>query len=71
MVAGSPGTILRNMATINTFKSLPKSPQGPHPLLKHFYNLLESGVLNETESIELCRLVLQQNKPQMISNWVA
>ncbi len=36
IVAGSPGTLLRNAYTINTFKSLPKPSIGPHPVLRYF-----------------------------------
>ena len=56
-MAGSPGTILRNIETINKFRNLPKPESGPHPILKYFYVLLEGG-LNDVESREICLLVL-------------
>lgn len=70
IAAKSPGTILRNIDTINRYRSLPKPESGPHPILKYFMSLLESGQLNQIESKELCSLVAQQNRPQMISKWV-
>lgn len=62
IAAKSPGTILRNRETIDKFKSLPKPESGPHPILKYFYIILESGKLNEVETKEICQLVLSQNK---------
>lgn len=69
-VAKAPGLILRNKLTIDRFRSLPKPPTGPHPILKYFMTLLESGQLNIIESRELCQLVLAQNRPEMITKWV-
>lgn len=70
IVAKSPDTILRNIETINRYRGLPKPESGPHPILKYFLTLLESGLLNQVETRELCQLVIQQNKPQMISKWI-
>ena len=70
IVAGSPGTVLRNRETIEKFKALPKPDAGPHPILKYFFILLENGKLNDVETREICNLVLQQNKPQMIVKWI-
>ena len=54
IVAGSPGTILRNSSTINTFKSLPKPVSGPHPVLRYFQIISETGKFNEVETREIC-----------------
>ena len=70
IVAKSPATILRNRETIEKFKALPKPDNGPHPILKYFFILLENGKLNDVETKEICSLVLQQNKPQMVAKWV-
>ena len=70
VVASSPGTVLRNIETINKFRNLPKPQSGPHPILKFFFALLESGKLNDIESREISLLVLQQNKTQMVKKWL-
>ena len=67
----APGTLLRNQDTINKFKSLPAPQQGPHPSLIYFSTLLETTKLNEIESVELCRPVLQQGKVALIEEWMA
>lgn len=70
VVIGSPGAVLRNKDTIDKFRNLPKGSSGPHPVLKYFTNLLEAGKLNDVETKEICSLVLQQNKPQLVSKWL-
>lgn len=70
VVIGSPGSVLRNKETIDKFRGLPKDQSGPHPVLKYFTRLLEAGKLNEIESREICTLVLQQNKPQLVGKWL-
>ena len=46
-------------------------PGQPAPLLQYFSILLEKGKLNEQESVELCRPVIQQGRQQMITNWMS
>ena len=70
LVAKSPSTILRNRETIEKFKALPKPESGPHPILKYFFVLMENTKLNEVETREICNMVLQLNKPQMVTKWV-
>ena len=53
----APGTLLRNMETINKFKALPATG-GPPPLIIYFDALINSTTLNQTESIELVRPVI-------------
>jgi len=55
----APGTLLRNAETIQKFKSLPAAPGSPQPILLYFSTLLETVKLNEIESVELARPVLQ------------
>lgn len=62
---------LRTPETINKFKSLPVGPQGgPQPVLIYFSTLLETVTLNEAESLELCRPVLQQGKVALVEDWI-
>ena len=70
LAARSPKEILRNINTINMLKNSPKPTNGPHPILQYFFVLLESGKLKEPETLELCQLVLKQNRKQMVQNWI-
>ena len=54
----APGTLLRNMDTINKFKALPQQPGSPAPILIYFNALLQSTKLNEIESVELAKPVI-------------
>jgi len=65
----APGTLLRNIETINKFKSLPQTG-GPPPLLIYFNALINSTTLNQVESIELVKPVIQQNKLNLVENWI-
>lgn len=65
----APPHLLRNMETINKFKTLP-STGGPAPLLIYFNSLLQSTKLNAVESIELAKPVIQQNKMNLIEQWI-
>lgn len=70
LAARSPKDILRNKTTIEQIKRLPRPASGPHPILQYFFVLLESGKLRESETLELCQLVLNQNRKQMVQNWI-
>lgn len=65
----APGTLLRNIDTINKFKSV-QAPSGPQPVLLYFSALLETTKLNEVESIELVKPVLAQGKKNLIEDWI-
>lgn len=65
----APGTLLRNQDTINRLKTLP-STGGPQPIIIYFSTLLETTKLNEIESIELARPVLQQGKIKVLEEWI-
>lgn len=41
------------------------------PLLQYFGTLLTRGKLNAYESLELSRLVVNQNKKNLLENWLA
>lgn len=46
------------------------STGGPQPILLYFITLLELVKLNEIETMELCRPVLQQGKIQLVEDWI-
>jgi clathrin heavy chain len=61
---------LRNQATVQKLLRLPVVPGQPAPVLIYFSTMLDMTKLNEVESIELCRIVLQQQKIQLIEKWI-
>lgn len=69
LVAGSGGA-LRTSATIARFQQIPAQPGSPQPVFQYFSTLLESGKLNEQESLELAKPVLQQGRPQLMEKWL-
>lgn len=69
VVAGS-GNALRTPATIARFQQIPVQPGQVPPLLQYFSILLETGRLNEQESIEVARPVLQQNRLPLMEKWL-
>jgi clathrin heavy chain len=70
IAATSPRGILRTAETIERFKQLPATPGQLSPILQYFGILLEKGVLNRHEAIELARPVLQQNRKQLLEKWL-
>lgn len=70
MAKDAPGTLLRNVETINKFKALPNTG-GPPPLIIYFNALINSTTLNQTESIELVRPVIQQGKLNLVEQWIS
>jgi len=68
-VAGS-GSALRTPQTIARFQQIPAQPGAPQPVFQYFSTLLENGKLNEQESIELAKPVLQQGRPQLMEKWL-
>merc|ERR1712238_215174 len=64
------GTALRTPATIARFQQIPAEPNSPQPVFQYFSTLLETGRLNERESIELAKPVLQQGRPQLMEKWL-
>lgn len=62
----SPGDTLRNIETINLFKSCMGTP---NPILVYFQTIMSKGKLNQIESIEIAKPLVQQNKKEYIENW--
>merc|ERR1711977_423247 len=61
---------LRTKATIDKLKGVQVQAGQTSPLLQYFGTLLTKGKLNPLESLELGRLVLSQNKKQLLENWM-
>lgn len=70
LAARTPGDTLRNMETIQRFQAIPTNPGQAAPVLQYFQALLELGKLNQVESIELVRPVLQQGRKQLLEKWL-
>ena len=61
---------LRNEQTIARFRNVPTQPGQSSPLLQYFGACLQRGKLNALESVELAKLVLAQNKKQLLDTWL-
>ncbi|RVX03194.1 Clathrin heavy chain 1 [Vitis vinifera] len=71
LAAESPQGILRTPDTVAKFQSVPMQSGQTPPLLQYFGTLLTRGKLNAFESLELSRLVVNQNKKNLLENWLA
>jgi len=69
-VVAASGNALRTPATIARFQQIPAEPNSVPPVLQYFSTLLESGRLNEQESIEVAKPVLQQGRLQLMEKWL-
>jgi clathrin heavy chain len=69
-IVAASGTALRTPATIMRFQQLPAQPGQVPPLLQYFSVLLETGRLNEQESIEVAKPVLQQQRLPLLEKWL-
>lgn len=69
-LARSSGGALRTPEVIARFQQLPVQPGQPQPVFLYFSTLLETGPLNEHESIELVKPVLAQGRPQLLEKWL-
>ena len=69
-VVAQSGNALRTPATIARFQQIPPQPNQVPPVLMYFSTLLESGKLNEQESIEVARPVLQQQRLPLLEKWL-
>ena len=69
-VVAASGNALRTPATIARFQQIPAEPNAVPPVLQYFSTLLESGRLNEQESIEVAKPVLQQGRLQLMEKWL-
>ncbi|XP_011948812.1 PREDICTED: clathrin heavy chain 2 isoform X7 [Cercocebus atys] len=70
VAASAPKGILRTRETVQKFQSIPAHPGQASPLLQYFGILLDQGQLNKLESLELCHLVLQQGRKQLLEKWL-
>jgi len=69
-VVAASGMALRTPATMARFQQIPAQPGQVPPLLQYFSILLESGRLNEQESIEVAKPVLQQQRLPLMEKWL-
>jgi clathrin heavy chain len=69
LAADSPQGVLRTKETVEAFKRVPAVPGQTSPLLVYFGTILTKSSLNAFESVELGRLVMSQNKKQLLDNW--
>ncbi|KAJ8601991.1 hypothetical protein CTAYLR_002731 [Chrysophaeum taylorii] len=70
LAAESPQGLLRTAETIQRFQQIPGQPGQPQPVFQYFHMLLEKGKLNQLESIELAKPVLQQGRTQFLEKWL-
>lgn len=70
VAATSPRGFLRTPGTIMKFQQIPATPGQPAPVFQYFSVLLEKGKLNQYETIELSKPVLQQGKLPLIQKWI-
>ena len=70
LAADSPQQVLRTPETIQRFQAAPAQPGQPSPILTYLGMLLEKGKLNQQESIELAKPVIQQGKQQLLQKWI-
>lgn len=56
---------------MSCLQSVPVQAGQTPPLLQYFGTLLTKGKLNSFESLELSRLVVNQNKKNLLENWLA
>jgi len=68
--ANSPQGFLRTPQIIERFKALPAQQGQLSVILQYFGMLLDKGKLNEHETLELARPVLQQNRKHLLEKWM-
>jgi clathrin heavy chain len=71
VAAESPRGLLRTPQTILRFQQVPPVPGQPQPVFQYFSVLLEKGKLNQLESVELAKPVIQQGRAQLLEKWIA
>ena len=71
MAAESPRGFLRTPATIVKFQQVPPQPGQAQPVFQYFSVLLEKGKLNQLESVELAKPVIQQGRVQLLEKWLS
>lgn len=69
--ANSPQGFLRTPQTIDKFKAVPQQADGKlSVILQYFGMLLDKGKLNQHETLELARPVLQQGRKHLLEKWM-
>lgn len=68
VAASSPQ--LRTPQTIQKLKNVQAAPGSISPILQYFSTLLDKGQLNQIETIELAKPVLQQDRKQLFEKWL-
>lgn len=68
--ASAPSGVLRTQATITRLQAAPAVPGQKSPVLAYFGSLLQQGGLNAVESVEMSRIAISQNKPELVQNWM-
>lgn len=71
VAADSPQGALRTREVVERLKGVAPTPGQKPPILVYLGALLQRGSLNALESAELARLVLAQNKKELLANWWA
>lgn len=67
--AESPQGLLRTKEVMERLKTVQPQPGQRPPILIYLGGLLQRGKLNQSESTELGRLVLSQNKKELLTGW--
>ncbi|KAM3414887.1 Clathrin heavy chain [Cercospora zeina] len=68
--ANSPQGFLRTPQTIERFKAVPQQQGQLSVILQYFGMLLDKGKLNQHETLELARPVLQQSRKHLLEKWM-
>ncbi|EKG14677.1 hypothetical protein MPH_08150 [Macrophomina phaseolina MS6] len=68
--ANSPRGFLRTPQTIERFKQAPPQQGQLSVILQYFGMLLDKGKLNQFETLELVRPVLQQGRKHLLEKWL-
>jgi clathrin heavy chain len=68
--ANSPQGFLRTPQTIEKFKNIPQQQGQLSVSLQYFGMLLDKGKLNQHETLELARPVLQQGRKHLLEKWM-
>ena len=71
LAADSPKAFCAPRRPSLSSSAVPAAPGQNSPLLQYFGICLQRGQLNASEAVELARLVLQQNKKQLLDTWMA
>ncbi|KAI0563594.1 Clathrin heavy chain [Gracilaria domingensis] len=69
LAADSPGGFLRTVDTIQRFRSLPADGPAP-PVLVYFQTCLGRGKLNNDESVEFAKQLMDNKKTDMLEKWI-